>query len=128
VRDTNRKLKRQWRDYRTAAGGRPVKNFLDQLTDEEVAAIVAAMKEVAAEGLPAAKHLRGAIYEVRSDASTRSFRLLFSAEGRWSHVLLSLSLFEKRTQKTPPHQIQLAEQRLADWRRRGAAMRKRRKA
>ena len=86
------------------------------------------MKEIAAEGLSAAKHLRGDIYEVRADASTRSFRLLFSAEGRWSHVLLSLSLFEKRTQKAPPHEIRLAERRLADWRRRGAALRKAKKS
>src|SRR5207248_1552319 len=56
----------------------PVKSFLDELTDEEVAAVVAGMKEIAAEGLRAAKHLRGDIYEVRADASTRSFRLLLS--------------------------------------------------
>jgi phage-related protein len=52
---------------------------------------------------------------VRADAMTRSFRLLFSCEGRFSHVLLSLSAFEKRTQKTP-HELSLAEKRLADWR------------
>src|SRR5205807_9557274 len=127
VGDLNRKLKRQWRDYRTAAGGRPVKSSLDELTDEEVAAVVAGMKEIAAEGLPAAKHLRGDIYEVRADASTRSFRLLFATEGRWSQVLLSLSLFEKRTQRAPQNEIDLAQRRLADWRRRGAAMRKAKK-
>ena len=94
--------------------------FLDGLTDEEVATIVAGMKEVLADGLPAARHLQGDIYEVRAEAKTRSFRLLFSAEGRYSHVLLSLSAFEKRTQKTPPSEIDLAESRLsrvaATWR------------
>jgi len=85
------------------------------------------MKEVAAQGLRAARHLRGDIYEVRADASARSFRLLFSTEGRWSQVLLSLSVFEKRMQKAPQHEIQLAEPRLADWRMRGAAMRKAKK-
>jgi phage-related protein len=112
--------KRQWRDYRTAAGGRPLKAFLDDLTDEEVASIVAGMKEIAQDGIRAAKHLRGDIYEVRADAATRSFRLLFSAEGRYSHVLLALSAFEKRTQKTPPRELGLAEKRLRDWRGRGA--------
>lgn len=115
------KRRRQWRDYRTRAGGRPVKAFLDHLTDEEVAAIVAGMKEVADRGLSAARHLRGDIYEVRADAPTRSFRILFSAEGRYSQVLLSLSGFEKRTQKTPPRELELAETRLRDWRARGAA-------
>ncbi len=113
------KYRRQWRDYRTAAGGRPVRDFLDALTDPELAEIVAAMKEVAAEGLVAAKHLRGDIYEVRADAQTRSFRVLFSAEGRFSQVLLSLSAFVKKTQKTPKQELDLAEARLKDWRSRG---------
>lgn len=119
--DARKKPRRQWRDYRTRAGGRPVKAFLDDLTDEEVAAVVAGMKEVADRGLPAARHLRGEIYEVRADASTRSFRVLFSVEGRYSQVLLSLSAFEKRTQKTPPRELELAETRLRDWRVRGGA-------
>jgi phage-related protein len=98
-----------------------VKAFIDALTDEEVASIVAGMKDVIARGLPSAKHLRGDIYEVRADAATRSFRLLFAAEGNYSQVLLSLSVFEKRTQKTPPRELDLAEARLRDWRHRGTA-------
>jgi phage-related protein len=113
--------RRQWRDYRTAAGGRPVKAFLDELTDEELAAVVAGMKEVVERGLAASKHLRGDVYEVRADAATRSFRVLFATEGRYSQVLLSLSAFEKRTQKTPRRELELAEDRLRDWRDRGAA-------
>jgi phage-related protein len=113
--------KRQWRDYRTASGARPVKEFLVRLSDEETADIVAGMKDVADRGLIAAKHLRGEIYEVRSDSRTRSFRLLFAKEGKYGQVLLSLSIFEKRTQKTPPREIELAERRLDDWHSRGAA-------
>jgi phage-related protein len=96
-----------------------VKAFLDELADDELAAIVASMKEVAEQGLPAAKHLRGDIYELRADASTRSFRLLFSAEGRFSQVLLSLSAFAKKTQKTPLRELERAETRMRDWRTRG---------
>jgi len=121
VADTKRKHRRQWRGYRTAAGGRPVKDFLARLTDEEVAAIVAGMKAVAEGGLGESRHLRGDVYEVRADASTRCFRLLFSAEGRYGQVLLSLSLFEKRTRKAPSDEIELAEARLSEWRRRCAA-------
>src|SRR5262249_55860244 len=87
--------RRQWRDYRTPAGGRPIKDFIDTLTDDEAAEVVAAMKEVAEAGLGAAKHLRGDIYEIRADAATRSFRILFSAEGRFSQVLLSLVAFAR---------------------------------
>ncbi|MBX3226822.1 MAG: type II toxin-antitoxin system RelE/ParE family toxin [Labilithrix sp.] len=116
----DKKPRRQWRDYRTRAGGRPVKAFLDDLTDDELAAVVAGMKEVVERGLVAGKHLRGDVYEVRADATTRSFRVLFATEGRYSQVLLSLSAFEKRTQKTPPRELDLAEERLRDWRERGA--------
>jgi len=101
-----------------------VKDFLDKLTDEEVAAVVAGMKDVAGNGLPAAKHLRGDIYEVRAAAPPRSFRLLFSAEGRFKQVLLSLSGFSKKTQKTPPRELERAEGRLRDWRDRGSVKRK----
>jgi phage-related protein len=121
---TKKRRRRHWRDYRTAAGARPVKDFLDRLTDEEIAAVVAGMKEVAEDGLPGAKHLRGDIYEVRADAPTRSFRLLFSAEGRFKQVFLSLSGFSKKTQKTPLRELELAEARLRDWRDRGARTRK----
>jgi phage-related protein len=96
-----------------------VKEFLDELTDDELAAVVAGMKDVAERGLPAAKHLRGDLYEVRADASTRSFRVLFSAEGRFSQVLLSLTAFAKKTQKTPLRELERAETRLRDWRDRG---------
>ena len=78
-----------------------MKAYLDEVTDEEVAAIIAGIKEVLDRGLVASRHLRGDIYEVRADARTRSFRLLFSNEGRRGRILLSLSVFEKRTQKTP---------------------------
>lgn len=95
-----------------------MKDFLAKLTDDEVAEVVAAMKEVALDGHVAGKHLRGDIYEVKADAPTRSFRVLFAPEGQRKHVLLSLSAFVKKTQKTPTRELELAEQRLGDWRRR----------
>jgi phage-related protein len=109
----------RWRDYRTAAGARPVKAFIDGLTDEQAAAVVAAMKDVARNGLVAGRHLRGDVYEVRAEAERQAFRILFAQETTF--VLLSLSGFQKKRAKTPPEQITLAESRLADWRRRGSA-------
>jgi phage-related protein len=107
----------RWRDYRTSAGARPVKTFIDGLTDEQAAAVVAAMKDVAQNGLVAARHLRGEVYEVRAEAERQAFRILFAQET--SFILLSLSGFPKKSQKTPANEIALAESRLADWRRRG---------
>jgi phage-related protein len=45
--------------------------------------------------------------------------VLFSPEGRAQQVLLALEAFAKKTQRTPPRTIELAERRLADWRSRG---------
>jgi phage-related protein len=111
--------KRRWRDYRTAAGRRPIKEFIVGLSDTDAAAIVAAMRDVRDVGLAAARHLRGQIYEVRADGDRQTYRILFAPEGRRSQVLLALEGFSKKTQKTPPEKIRLAERRLADWRRRG---------
>ncbi len=68
--------KRQWRDYQTESGARPIKDFLLALADEDRAA-----------------------------------------------VLEELEGFQKKTQQTPKAHLKLAEQRLADWRRRGKAKR-----
>lgn len=111
--------RRRWRDYRTATGRRPIKEFIDERSDIDAAAIVAAMKDVRETGLAAARHLRGEIYEVRADSDRQTFRVLFAPEGRRSQVLLALDGFSKKTQKTPPEKIRLAERRLSDWRRRG---------
>lgn len=111
--------KRRWRDYRTAAGRRPIKEFIDGLSDTDAAAVVAAMRDVRDAGLAAARHLRGDIYEVRADGDRQTYRILFAPEGRRTQVLLALEGFTKKTQKAPPEKIRLAERRLADWRRRG---------
>jgi phage-related protein len=113
--------RRRWRDYRTAAGRRPIKEFIDGLSDTDAATVVAAMRDVRDAGLAAARHLRGEIYEVRADGDRQTYRILFASEGRRGQVLLALEGFSKKTQKTPPDKIRLAERRLVDWRRRGEA-------
>jgi phage-related protein len=115
--------RRRWRDYRTAAGRRPVADFIDGLTDVDAAVVVAAMKEVALEGLPASRHLRGDLYEVRAEGDRATYRILFAPEGSHGQVLLALEAFGKKTRKTPPQTIALAERRLKDWRARGARAR-----
>ena len=111
--------KRRWRDYSTAAGRRPVTEFIAGVPDADAAAVVAAMRDVQENGTQVARHLRGDIYEVRADADRVIYRILFATEGRSSQVLLALEGFTKKTQKTPPSSIETAERRLADWRRRG---------
>jgi len=113
--------KRRWRDYRTAAGGRPVKEFISALSDADAASVVAAMKDIQVNGTRAARHLRGEIYEVRADGDRVTYRVLFAVEGRSSQVLLALEAVKKTSQKAGPDVIALAQRRLADWRRRAGA-------
>jgi phage-related protein len=109
----------RWRDYETPSGRRPVKEFIDDLADDDAAAIVAAMKDVQLIGLEAARHLRGDIYEVRAEGNKQAFRVLFAQEGKKGRILLALEAISKKTQKTPNKTIALSERRLGTWRRRG---------
>ncbi len=104
----------RWRRYRTARGGDPVKHFVDDLSEADAVELAAAMKDVQLSGLVAARHLRGDIYEVRASGYRRTLRVLFAAEG--PRVFLALEAFAKKTQKTPPGKIRLAETRLKEWR------------
>jgi len=115
--------KRQWRDYQTESGARPIKDFLLALPDEDRAAILEEMEYVRTHGTSVARHVRKDIYEVRAFYNTKAYRILFACEGRFHHVLLALEGFQKKTQQTPKAHLKLAEQRLADWRRRGKAKR-----
>jgi phage-related protein len=110
---------RRWRDYQTGAGRRPVRDFLASLDDDDAAAILAAMKDVAKNGLAVAERLDEEIHEVKADGRRQTYRVLFSPQGRHDQVLLSLEAFSKKTQKTPPAKLRLAKRRLREWQSRG---------
>lgn len=118
---------RRWRFYTTPAGRSPVRDFLAdaRLPTGDRDEILAAMKDVQVNGLDAARHLQGDLYEVRADGRQATYRVLFATEGARSQVLLGLSAFTKKTQKTPPAEIVLAERRLRDWRARARPRRPR---
>ena len=118
---------RRWRDYQTATGRRPVKEFIEKLSWEDRAAVVVAMREVKEEGRVVARHLKGGIYEVRTGGNRVTYRVLFAPQGKRKQILLALETFKKKTQKTPTQTIALAEQRLRDWEERGSRLRKRRR-
>ncbi len=61
------------------------------------------------------------------DARDQTYRLLFAEEGYYGQVLLGLDMFSKKTQKVPRDKIKLAEDRLRDWRERGARQRRMRR-
>jgi phage-related protein len=120
-----KRYRRQWRFYRTAAGREPVREFLDQLSDEDAAAVAAAMKEVCSAGRGHAdvNQLRGDIWQIEVDGKSVIYRLLFTELGRFSQVLLALEILNKKWPRAKSEHIQLAERRLADWRARGRTIR-----
>ena len=71
---------RRWRDYQTGAGRRPVRDFLASLDDDDAAAILAAMKDVAKNGLAVAERLDEEIHEVKADGRRQTYRVLFSPQ------------------------------------------------
>ncbi len=93
------KYERQWRDYRTENGMRPVKNFLLTLPDRDRAAVLEEMEYVREHGRSVARHLHGDIYEVRAFYYTNTYRILFACEGRFNHILLALEGFQKRLRR-----------------------------
>ena len=113
--------RRRWRFFTTSSGRQPVREFLDDrlLPEADRAEIVAAMQRVRVGGLVIARHLRADIFEIRAEGRDASYRLLFATEGASSQVLLALTAFSKKTQRTPRRELELAERRLADWRSRG---------
>src|SRR4051794_6920059 len=117
-RGERREVKRRWRDYRTAAGRRPVKDFFDQLSDADAAAVVAAMQEVRQLGLAAARHLRGDIYEARAEGDRQIFRVLFATEGRRAHCsAFARGVLEEDAQDAAGED-QSRGAKVADWHRR----------
>ena len=82
-----RQPRRRWRAYKIASGRCPVEEFNDGLSDTDAAALLAGMQEVRDEGLRAARHLDGDIWEVRVDGDRVIDRVLFAEEGARGRVL-----------------------------------------
>jgi phage-related protein len=110
--------RRYWRLYRSSLDHRVIRDELLALPREAYAEVKAAMDDVEDFGLQASKRLRNEIREIVASDPTQgtAYRLLFAVDGRDSQILLGLVFFNKKTQKTPPRYIDLAEKRLADWR------------
>ena len=99
--------------YRTAAGAEPVREWLRSLSTEDRRTIgtdLATLQVGWPIGMPLCRSLGAGLWEVRSKlANNRIARLIFFvAEGR----IGVLHGFIKKTQKTPPAEIALAQKRI----------------
>ena len=114
-------IKRRWRHYATPSGARPVDTYLDELTDDDAARVLARMAKIRVEGTPAARHLVEDLWEARIDGHGVTHRILFTEEGSKARILLAIDGFTKKSPKTPVRIIKLALRRRDEWRSRGAS-------
>jgi len=100
------------RFYATPTGRRPVRDWLLELSKDNRRSIGRAIQKVEFGwpiGMPYCRSLGHGLWEVRADMSGgRIARVIFWISGA---EMVLLHGFEKKTQKTPPHDIELARKR-----------------
>ena len=101
--------------YRSPAGAEPVRDWLRALPEGDRRAIGADLSLVQVGwpvGMPLCRPLSGGLWEVRSDLPSRRIaRLLFFVHENRIGVVHG---FIKKTQKTPPDDLELARKRMQE--------------
>lgn len=103
--------------YETADGKTPVTDFLDSLDPKMTVKLVGLMELLEEKGielrLPYSAHLDDGIFELRCQLGSNITRVLyFFYIGK---RIIVTNGFVKKTQKTPPKELDLAKYRRADW-------------
>ena len=104
--------------YRTKTGKCPVEEHLDTLTDGQVSKIAWVLKLIREIDIVPTKYFKKlvnteGIWEVRVNFGSNTFRILgFIHSGE---LIVLTNSFQKKTQKTPPNEIKLAEKRKKDY-------------
>ena len=103
--------------YYKADGSCPVRDFLDTLDDKMLAKLLGTISLLEANGTqqrePYSKSLGDGIFELRVKQSSNITRILyFFVVG---HQIILTNGFVKKTQKTPPEEIALAQKYRADY-------------
>jgi len=104
--------------YLTASGKSPVQEHLDTLSDKQMTKIAWILKLVREIEPVPSNYLKKLvntddIWEVRADAGRNTFRLLGFFSGQ--ELIVLTNSFQKKSQKTPPREIKLAEKRKRDY-------------
>lgn len=106
--------------YRNAAGSCPVQELLDELDDRTLAKILAVFQLIECQPMVPVQYFKKLsgqdLWECRVGLGRRIFRFL----GFWGSAatIVITHGFQKKTQKTPPQQIEKALNLKADWERR----------
>jgi phage-related protein len=107
--------------YTDASGARHVEEFLGNLDLKTQTRFRWSIEQLRVRNVqarePLVKHLEGKIWELRRESDTNIYRLLYTfLSGR---RILFLHGFQKKTQKTPRGEIEIAFQRLNSFLERG---------
>jgi phage-related protein len=98
-------------------GERPVEGFLDSLDSMTRARFRWSMEQLRVRNIkarePLVKHLEDKLWELREESSTNIYRIIYVFfKGR---RIVFLHGFQKKTQKTPARELDIAKSRLADF-------------
>jgi phage-related protein len=102
--------------YRTKAGNQPMREWLKSMAREDRRTVGEDIKTVQFGwplGMPLIRKLEVGLWEVRSNVSQGIARMLFTVAG---DAMFLLHGFVKKTQKTPPRELNTARRRLANLR------------
>jgi phage-related protein len=98
--------------YRSDAGSEPVRDWLKGLTAEQRKAIGEDIRTAQYGwplGMPLIRKLESGLWEVRTQFQSGIARTLFTVD---ENQMVLLHGFIKKTQKTPPNELQTARRRL----------------
>lgn len=102
--------------FETEQENQPCREFLQGLSKEdrkEVGSDIFSVQNGFPLGLPLCRKLTDGLWEVRSKITDGICRVIFAVE---ENEMILLHGFIKKTQKTPPKEIRIAEQRLKEYR------------
>lgn len=103
--------------YVSPGGDEPVREFLESLDLRTQARFAWSIEQLRIRNVqarePLVRHLEEKLWELRRESRTNIYRLFYSfLPGR---RILFVHGFQKKTQKTPRREIELAQARLADF-------------
>lgn len=99
--------------YRDEQDNSPVEEFLDSLDPKTRARFRWSMEQLRVRNIrarqPLVRHLQGELWELREESRTNIYRVVyFFFTGR---RIVFLHGFQKKTQRTPPGELEIARQR-----------------
>ncbi|OYZ11956.1 MAG: hypothetical protein B7Y39_19075 [Bdellovibrio sp. 28-41-41] len=102
--------------YETPGGNSPIKKFIDDLPKADQARFLEVIDEIELNGLSASriifKPLEGKLWEIKFNSPTSGYRALYVMIEK--DLMVWLHAFNKKTQKTPKQDLDLARKRLKE--------------